>query len=75
MVGVVGGQHDAEAGLGELSHLLQNPHLVAEIKACGGFVHDDDRGILGERAGNQGELALPPLIRVNSLDARSPMPS
>ena len=58
VVGGVGREHDAVALGGERAHLAEHERLVAEVEARGRLVHDDQGRRLGERAGDQGELAL-----------------
>ena len=42
----------------EVADASQHQRLVAEIEARGRLVEHQDRRLLGERAGDQGELAL-----------------
>ena len=58
MVGIVGGQHDAEIVAREIADAREHQRLVAEVEARGRLVEHQDRRLLGERAGDQGKLAL-----------------
>ena len=62
LVGVVGRQDHAASGpFGRNAFdLCQHLRLVAEIEAGGGFVHDDQRGLLRQGAGDQDQLLCPP---------------
>ena len=53
-------EHDAQAGCRQLPHLIQHENLVAEVQACGRFIHHDQPGILGQRPGDQDQLPLAP---------------
>jgi hypothetical protein len=60
LVGVVGRQdHGMAAAAGEVGDARQHPRLVAEVEARGRFVHDQDRRLLRERAGDHHHLPLP----------------
>ena len=58
MVGIVGREHDAVAFPGKFADAGQHHRLIAEIEARRGLVHDQDRGLLGERPRDQRKLAL-----------------
>ena len=58
VVGIVGREDHREPVGGEPGDLPQHQRLVAEIEAGGGLVHDQDGGLLRQRAGDQHELAL-----------------
>ena len=58
LVRVVGGEQHGHAGGGQPPQLAQHAALVAEVQAGGGFVEHDDACVLGQRAGDQRQLAL-----------------
>ena len=58
MIGIVGGEQHGQALRRQALDLAEHNHLIAEVEAGGGLVHDDGRRVLGQGAGDEGELAL-----------------
>ena len=58
MVGVMGGEQHAMAGLGQPAHARQQAQLAAVVQAIAGFVKHQQPRALRQRAGNQHPLAL-----------------
>src|SRR4051794_16938501 len=58
VVGIVRGEQHAVAGSRERTDLAHDLALVAEVEARGRLVEHDELRLLGERAGEQHELAL-----------------
>ena len=58
-VEVVGDQKQGESVGPEFSQQMEELHLESQVEAGGGFVEEEDRGLLGERAGDSDALALP----------------
>jgi hypothetical protein len=58
VVRLVGGQEDGEAGRRQRLDAAQHQHLVAEVQAGGGLVHEQHAWLLGQGSGEEHELAL-----------------
>ena len=58
MLGLVGGQQHGHAACTQRGNLVQHADLVAEVQAGRGLVHDQQRGLLGQGACDQHQLAL-----------------
>ncbi len=56
--GLMGGQQDREATGTQAAQAVEHAQLIAEIQAGSGFVEDENFSLLGQRAGNQRELAF-----------------
>ena len=58
LVRIMGREHDGVALGAQRPHPLEHQQAIAEIEAGGRLVHHQQGRILGERAGDQAELAL-----------------